>query len=60
MRVIVTLLVSTVLITSAAAQSLYKIELDDRIDRSELIVEGRVTDQRAFWNNSHTLILTAR
>jgi len=58
MRIIGALLVSTVLVSSASAQALYKIELDHRIDQAELIVEGRVVDQRSFWNDSQTLILT--
>lgn len=49
------------LITTAYKSSaqLYKIELDEKINNSTLIVEGKVIAKKSFWNNAHTLILTA-
>jgi len=41
------------------AQSLYPVSLDEKISRSELIVEGKVTEQKSFWNPQHTMIYTS-
>lgn len=38
---------------------LYKIELDEKVNSSALIVEGKVIAKKSFWNNAHNLILTA-
>ncbi len=43
----------------AQTAALYEVPLEERIDRSELIVEGRVVDQESFWNSDRTLIFTA-
>ena len=60
MRILATFVACAVLFGTAGAQSpLYKVDLDERIDRSELIVEGRVVDQESFWNRSRTLIYAA-
>lgn len=38
---------------------LYEVPLHDRIDASRAIVEGRVVEQTAFWNDERTFIYTA-
>src|SRR3954463_10471139 len=38
---------------------LYKIELDEKINNSTLIIEGKVIGKKSFWNNEHTMIFTA-
>jgi hypothetical protein len=51
-------LISSLLFFNTKAQ-LYKIAIEKKIDKASLIVEGRVVDQRAFWNAGHTMIYTA-
>lgn len=43
---------------SANAQ-LYKIDLDEKVSKSSLIVEGKVIAKRSFWNDAHTMIFTS-
>lgn len=38
---------------------LKELDLDQRINRSDLIVEGKVTSQNSFWNTDHTMIYTS-
>ena len=38
---------------------LYKIELDEKINNSTVIVEGKVTGKKSFWNEEHTMIFTS-
>lgn len=50
------------LLLAAAYESnaqLYKIELDEKVNNSSLIVEGKVIAKKSFWNDAHTLIFTA-
>src|SRR5258706_4943696 len=42
-----------------ADAQLYKVELDEKVNKSSLIVEGKVIDQKSFWNDEHTMIFTA-
>ena len=51
-------LLLTLLFFNTKAQ-LYKIAIEKKIDKASLIVEGRVIDQHAFWNSTHTIIYTA-
>src|SRR3954470_9290841 len=44
--------------TRVTAQ-LYKIELDEKINNSSLIIEGKVVSKKSFWNDAHTMIYTA-
>jgi hypothetical protein len=55
------LLPAIVLILSlqSSAQSLYPVSLDEKFSHSELIVEGKVTAQKSFWNPAHSMIYTA-
>jgi hypothetical protein len=41
------------------AQNLYRISLDEKVQRSSLIVEGKVISQKSFWNPRHTMIYTS-
>jgi hypothetical protein len=41
------------------AQSLYPVTLDEKIDNSSLIVEGKVIEKKSFWNSKHTMIYTS-
>jgi hypothetical protein len=50
------MLPGTVLAQSAL---LARVPLDERIERSSVIFEGRVVDQTSFWNDRGTLIYTA-
>ncbi|WP_205511044.1 IPT/TIG domain-containing protein [Longitalea arenae] len=38
---------------------LKELNLDQRTNKSDLIVEGKVTSQNSFWNNDHTMIYTS-
>lgn len=38
---------------------LYKIELDEKVSNSTLIVEGKVIAKKSFWNDAHTMIFTS-
>jgi IPT/TIG domain/Matrixin len=42
-----------------AQSGLYRVDLNQRIDGAVSIVEGRVVDQGAFWNEDRTLISTS-
>lgn len=42
-----------------AKSQLYKIDLDSKIKKSSLIIEGTVSEQHSFWNAAHTMIYTA-
>jgi Secretion system C-terminal sorting domain len=42
-----------------AAQSLYKVSEEEKVQNSSLIVEGKVVDQQSFWNPRHTMIFTS-
>ena len=41
------------------SQSLIPVSFDTKVNNSNLIVEGKVIDQKSFWNPQHTLIYTA-
>ncbi len=43
----------------AANAQLYKIDLSQKINKSSLIIEGKVIDQHSFWNDAHTVIYTS-
>ncbi len=55
------LLPLALLAVPAAAQTtlLYEVPIQQRIEHADLVVEGRVTQQRSFWNHDRTLIYTA-
>ncbi|MBT8398974.1 MAG: IPT/TIG domain-containing protein, partial [Rhodothermia bacterium] len=54
-------LLSLFLLSPAAAQptALYEVSLVDRIGSADVVVEGRVVDQKSFWNAERTRIYTA-
>ena len=41
------------------SQSLYKVTSEEKIDKSSLIVEGKVIAQKSFWNAQHSMIYTS-
>lgn len=43
----------------ARSQGIYQVSTDEKISRSSLIVEGKVTGKRSYWNPSHTMIYTS-
>jgi hypothetical protein len=51
-------LIATLLFLNTKAQ-LYKIAIENKIDKASLIVEGKVVSQQSFWNAEHTLIYTS-
>jgi hypothetical protein len=51
-------LIATLLCFNTKAQ-LYKIAIENKIDKASLIVEGKVVSQQSFWNAEHTLIYTS-
>ena len=53
---IVTLLL---LSTTFSFAQLYKIELDEKVQKSSLIVEGKVIARQSFWNEDQTMIYTS-
>lgn len=54
------LLLASVLLrfTPSAAQGLYPVSLDEKIQESPLVIEGKVVEQQCFWNPQHTMIFT--
>src|ERR1041385_5958632 len=50
---------SLTLFCSFAHAQLYKISLDEKIDKASVIAEGKVTEQHSFWNAQHTMIYTS-
>lgn len=58
MRTITTVLLVVLVAIAGQAQSLYKVELDERINRADLVVEARVVGQETTWNRVRTLIYT--
>jgi hypothetical protein len=42
-----------------SSQSLYKVEIDEKIQKSTAIFEGKVISQQYFWNPEHTMIFTS-
>ena len=62
-KVILTFLLA-ILITviphlTAISQALYPVSLDEKVQQSTLIVEGKVKSKTSFWNTTHTMIYTA-
>lgn len=52
-------LFASLLFTSIFAHAqLYKVDLDEKVQKSSLIVEGRVVDKKSFWNDDHSMIYT--
>src|SRR6476620_9662695 len=46
-------------ISISGSAQLYKIELNEKVSKASLIVEGKVTSKKSFWNDAHTMIFTA-
>jgi Secretion system C-terminal sorting domain len=46
-------------ISTTCGQALYKIDIEEKILNSTLIIEGRVVEQQSFWNYNHTIIFTS-
>lgn len=46
-------------ISSATAQALYEVPLDRKVQSSSLIIEGKVTGQKSFWDPAHSMIYTS-
>ena len=44
---------------NCATAQLYKVELDEKIQKSSVIIEGKVIAQKSFWDDAHTMIYTA-
>src|SRR5688572_8779958 len=44
--------------TLGRAQGLYPVSTDEKVNRSSLILEGKVISQRSAWNSRHTMIYT--
>ena len=42
-----------------SAQSLYEVSLDEKVQSSSLIIEGKVIGSESFWNSRHTMIYTS-
>lgn len=49
----------TTFFSFALKAQLYKVDIEKKINKSSLIIEGTVTDQYSFWNPQHTLIFTS-
>ena len=47
------------LLSGNLSAQLFKVELQEKIEQSGLIVEGKVVDKRSFWNDDHSMIYTA-
>ncbi|MBV9961882.1 MAG: T9SS type A sorting domain-containing protein [Parafilimonas sp.] len=51
--------VTVIFISVVSNAQLYKIDLNNKIDKASLIVEGKVIAQHSFWNDAHTVIYTS-
>src|SRR5690348_10673423 len=52
------LFASFVFLRTGAMAQLYKIELDEKVNNSTLIFEGKVINKKSFWNDAHSMIFT--
>src|SRR4051794_23110346 len=61
MKILLRLLSLSTLILSVSSirAQLYKIEIDETVNNSTLIAEGKVIGKKSFWNDAHTMIFTA-
>ncbi|MEJ7587093.1 MAG: T9SS type A sorting domain-containing protein [Ferruginibacter sp.] len=61
MKIFFTLLILSLCINPVAllSQALYPVNIDKKIQNASHIIEGRVSEQRSFWNQNHTMIYTA-
>jgi hypothetical protein len=59
LKIITCCLVLVLSVFSTLNAQLYKIDLDSKINKASLIVEGRVTEKHSFWNDEHTIIYTS-
>ncbi len=41
------------------SQALYPVKLSEKMDKSTLVVEGKVISKTSFWNPNHTMIYTS-
>ncbi len=46
-------------LTRSYSQSLYRVSEDEKTSNATLIVEGKVIDQKSFWNRQHSMIYTS-
>ena len=54
------ILLSVLQFNSSYSQcSLYPVSLSSRVNNSNLIIEGKVTSQKSFWNSAHNYIYTS-
>ena len=56
---IVLLIITSITNVQQAYAQLYPVNIDEKVKNATLIVEGKVVEQRAFWNAKHTMIFTA-
>ncbi|HEY0433048.1 MAG TPA: T9SS type A sorting domain-containing protein [Chitinophagaceae bacterium] len=47
------------LVTNLHAQSLYEVSLDEKVQHSSLVLEGKVVANECFWNSSHSMLYTS-
>ncbi|MEP6683987.1 MAG: T9SS type A sorting domain-containing protein [Parafilimonas sp.] len=59
MRKIICCLMLLFLVCSEINAQLYKVDLDNKINKASLIVEGTVTAKHSFWNDEHSIIYTS-
>ena len=60
MKKLTLILISILLTNIASAQCMmYPVLLNERIQHSNLVVEGKVIDKVSFWNNQHNKIFTS-
>ncbi|WP_158638280.1 T9SS type A sorting domain-containing protein [Panacibacter ginsenosidivorans] len=50
--------VSLLFISSFVHAQLYKVDLDEKVQKSSLIIEGKVVGKKSFWNEDHSMIYT--
>ncbi len=46
-------------INAIYSQALYPVSVDEKVINASDIIEGKVVEQKAFWNAKHTMIFTA-
>ena len=58
-KILLCLSLCIITLITASGQALYEVPIGDKIEGSTLILEGKVIDQKSFWNPQHTMIYTS-
>jgi Matrixin. len=57
--ILLTILITTAPSLKGSSQALYPVSFDEKVDKSTLIIEGKVKEKTSFWNATHSMIYTS-